>query len=111
MIWALGEQDSIVCTHLVDLLRRAGCNPNISLQAQSVAEALSLVREGFGVSIVKTSELQLHPEGLVMRPFSEAQLIVETGLLHLADHRWKFLAEFVSLVTQHLRCTDDPPTL
>jgi DNA-binding transcriptional LysR family regulator len=107
VIWALGEQDSIVSKHLVGLLRRAGYNPNISLQAQSVAEALSLVREGFGVSLVKTSELQLHPEGLVMRPFSEAHLVVETGLLYLEDHRWKFLAEFVSLVTQHLRRGDD----
>lgn len=107
VIWALGEQDSIVSKHLVGLLRSAGYNPNVSHQAQSVAEALSLVREGFGVSLVKTSELQLHPEGLVMRPFSEAQLVVETGLLYLTDHRWNFLAEFVSLVTQHLRLGDD----
>jgi DNA-binding transcriptional LysR family regulator len=107
VIWTLGEQDSIVSKHLVGLLRSAGYNPNISLQAQSVAEALSLVREGFGVSLVKTSELQLHPEGLVMRPFSEAHLVVETGLLYLADHRWKFLAEFVSLVTQHPRRGDN----
>ena len=110
VIWALGEQDSIVSKHLVGLLRRAGYNPNISLQAQSVAEALSLVREGFGVSVVKTSELQLHPEGLVMRPFSEAHLVVETGLLYLAEHRWKFLAEFVSLVTQLLSCAEDAPS-
>ncbi|HET9376936.1 MAG TPA: LysR family transcriptional regulator [Chthoniobacterales bacterium] len=107
VIWAFGEQDSIVSKHLVGLLRKAGYIPNISLRAQSVAEALSLVREGFGVSLVKASELQLHPEGLVMRPFTEEHLVVETGLLYLADHRWKFLAEFVSLVTQHLRCGDD----
>ena len=107
VIWAMGEQDSTVSKHLVGLLRSAGYNPNVSHQVQSVAQALSLVREGFGVSVVKTSELQLHPEGLVMRPFSEAHLVVETGLLYLTDHRWKFLAEFVSLVTQHLRCGDD----
>jgi DNA-binding transcriptional LysR family regulator len=110
VIWALGEQDSIVSKHLVGLLRRAGYNPNISLQAQSVAEALGLVREGFGVALVKTSELQLHPEGLVIRPFSEPYLIVETGLLYLAEHRWAFLTEFVSLVTHHLRCAEHAPS-
>ena len=106
MIWTLGVEDSTVSKHLVGLLRNAGYIPNISRQAQSVAEALGLVREGFGVALVKTSELQLHPEGLVIRPFSEPYLVVETGLLYLAEHRWRFLTEFVSLVTQHLRCAE-----
>ena len=110
VIWALGMEDSIVSKHLVGLLRKAEYIPNISRQAQSVAEALGLVREGFGVAVVKTSELQLHPEGLVIRPFSEPFLAVETGLLYLAEHRWAFLAEFVSLVTHHLRCTEHQPS-
>jgi DNA-binding transcriptional LysR family regulator len=108
MIWALGEQDSTTSKYILDLLRKAGYIPSTTLQAQSVAEALALVREGFGVSLVKGSELQLHPEGLVIRPFSEPHLAVETGLLYLAEHRWPFLAEFVSLVTRHLGCTEHP---
>jgi DNA-binding transcriptional LysR family regulator len=106
VIWTFGVEDSTVSRHLVGLLLKAGYTPNISRQAQSVAEALGLVREGFGVAVVKTSELQLHPEGLVIRPFSEPYLVVETGLLYLAEHRWRFLTEFVSLVTDHLRCTE-----
>ena len=110
VIWTLGVEDSTVSKHLVGLLRKAGYIPNISRQAQSVAEALGLVREGFGVALVKTSELQLHPEGLVIRPFSEPYLVVETGLLYIAEHRWEFLTEFVSLVTHHLRCAEHAPS-
>ncbi len=110
VIWALGMEDSTVSKHLVGLLRKAGYIPNISRQVQSVAEALGLVREGFGVALVKTSELQLHPEGLVIRPFSEPYLVVETGLLYLAEHRWGFVTEFVSLVTHHFRCAEHTPS-
>jgi DNA-binding transcriptional LysR family regulator len=110
VIWTFGVEDSTVSKHLVDVLRKAGYIPNISHQAHSVAEALGLVREGFGVALVKTSELQLHPEGVVIRPFSEQYLVVETGLLYIAEHRWVFLAEFVSLVTQLLSCAEDAPS-
>jgi DNA-binding transcriptional LysR family regulator len=111
VIWTFGVEDSTVSKHLVGLLRQAGYIPNISRQAQSVAEALGLVREGFGIALVKTSELQLHPEGMVLRPFSEPYLGVETGLLYNAEHRWGFLTEFVSLVTQNLRCNDSTPSV
>lgn len=110
VIWTFGVEDSTVSKYVVDLLRKAGYIPNISRQAQSVAEALSLVREGFGVALVKSSELQLHPEGVIIHPFSEPYLVVETGLLYVAEHRWRFLTEFVSLVTQNLRCADHPPS-
>jgi DNA-binding transcriptional LysR family regulator len=106
VIWTFGVEDSTVSKHLVGLLRKAGYIPNISRQAQSVAEALGLVREGFGVALVKTSELRLHPEGVVIRPFSEPYLVVETGLLYLAQHGWGLPTEFVSLVTQNLRCAE-----
>ena len=110
VIWTLGVEDSTVSKHLVGLLLKAGYIPNISRQVQSVAEALGFVREGFGVALVKTSELQLHPEGVVIRPFSEPYLVVETGLLYIAEHRWVFLTEFVSLVTQHLNCAEHAPS-
>jgi DNA-binding transcriptional LysR family regulator len=104
VIWAFGAQDSIASKQLADLFRRAGYVPNVTREAQCIAEALGLVREGFGVAFVNASALQLHPEGLVIRPFSEAYLVVETGLLYLAEHRSEFLKEFVSLVTHQLRC-------
>ena len=108
MIWMPGVEDPTVSKHLVGLLRQAGYVPNISRQAQSVAEAFGLVREGFGVALVKTSELQLHPERVVIRSLREPYLVVETGLLYLAEHRWRFLTEFVSLVTHDLCCTEAP---
>ena len=106
VIWASGARHAIAANHLMDLFRRAGYVPNVTREAQCIAEALGLVREGFGVAFVKASALQLHPEGLVFRPLSETYLVVETGLLYLAERRWEFLKEFVSLVTHHLRCDD-----
>ena len=76
-------------------------------EARSVAEALALVHEGFGIAIVKASELQLNPKGLVLREFAEHYLVAETGLIYLREQRWKFLSEFVSLVSKHLRCIDN----
>lgn len=104
VIWVLGAPDSPASKHIINLFRRAEYIPPITREAQSVAEALGLVCEGFGVAFVKASELRLHPEGVVLRPFSEPYLVVETGLLYVPEHRSGFLAEFVSLVDQHLHC-------
>jgi DNA-binding transcriptional LysR family regulator len=109
VIWVLGAQDSPASKHILDLFRRAEYVPLIDREAQSVAETLGLVCEGFGVGFVKASELRLHPEGVVLRPFSEPHLVVETGLLYVPEHRRGFLAEFVSLVDQHLRCGEPEP--
>lgn len=62
------------------------------------------MREGFGVVFVKTSELRLNPEGIVLRPFEEPELVAETGLVYLPEHRWEYLEELVSLVSSNLRC-------
>jgi DNA-binding transcriptional LysR family regulator len=110
VIWVLGAQNSPASKHILDLFRRAGYMPLIAQEAQSVAEALGLVCEGFGVGFVKASELRLHPEGVVLRPFSEQHLVVETGLLYVPERRRGFLAEFVSLVDQHLRCGAPDPS-
>jgi DNA-binding transcriptional LysR family regulator len=109
VIWVLGAHDSIATKHLIDLFHRAGYKPSISQEVQSIAEALGLVREGFGVAFVKASELRLHPEGLVIRPFSERYLVVETGLLYLNELKADLLKEFVSLVSRHLRYSVNGP--
>lgn len=107
VIWVLGSQNSIAAKHLIGLFHRAKYVPDIAREAQSVAEALGLVREGFGVAFVKSSELKLRPEGLVIRQFAEPYLAVETGLLYLREHRWEFLQEFVALVHRHLHCGEN----
>jgi DNA-binding transcriptional LysR family regulator len=109
VIWLLGALDSIVSKHFMDLFQRAGYMPNVIWEAQSVTETLGLVREGFGLSFVKTSELPLHPDGIVLRPLLEAHLVAETGLLYLPEVRWKVLAEFVSLVSQQFGCGESGP--
>jgi DNA-binding transcriptional LysR family regulator len=109
VIWSLGPRDSMVSKHLMDLFQRAGYIPYVSWEIQSVTEAFGLVREGFGVAFVKASELWLHPDGIVLRPLLEPHLVVDTGLLYVPELRWKVLAEFVSLVSQHLRCDESGP--
>ena len=107
VIWLLMGLDSAPTKHFLNLFRRAGCLPQIDRVAQSVAEALALVREGFGIAIVKASELQLDPKGVVLRGFAEPSLVAETGLMYLREQRWGFLTEFISLVSKHLRCSDN----
>lgn len=104
VIWMFGPQESLGSKHLIGLLQRAAFSPQVAREAQSSSEALGLVREGFGIAIVKKSELRLKPDGIVFRPFAEPDLAVETGLVHLPEPRWEVLNEFVSLVSRHLRC-------
>ena len=84
------------------LFRRAGYTPNVTREAQSVAEGLGLVCEGLGIAFVKESEQRLHAEGIVMRPFTESHLTVDTGLVYLSEIKWEFLHEFVALTVSHL---------
>ena len=109
VIWLLGAPHSTVSNHFMDLFQRAGYVPHVFWEAQSVTEAFGLVREGFGVSFVKESELRLHPDGIALRPLLEPHLVVDTGLLYVPELRWRFLAEFVSLVSQHFRCDQSVP--
>ena len=87
---------------LIRDFHRAGYIANFSREAQSVSEALGLVGEGFGITFVKTSEMRLHYDGLVVRPLVEQFLIVETGLAYFGENRWSFLQEFIRLVTNYL---------
>lgn len=107
VIWAFGVRESVASRHLMGLFQRAGYSPQIMREAQSVSEALGLVREGFGVAIMKASELRLHAEGIVLCPFGEPELIVETGLLYVPEQKWGVLEQFVSLVSSKLHC-DEP---
>jgi len=106
VIWALGARESAASKQLISLFQGAGCLLKVTREAQSVSEGLGLVREGFGVAIVKASELRLHAEGIVLCPFTEPGLIVETGLLYTPEPKWEFLAEFIALVGGNLRCSE-----
>lgn len=108
VIWMFGSLDSLVSKHLIGLLQRAAYLAPIGREAQSPSEALGLVRERFGVAIVKESELRLNPDGVVLRPFTDQELVVETGLVYVPEPRWDFLEELIFLVSQYLRRGEDP---
>lgn len=102
VIWVPREMHRAFVDRLIRDFNRAGYIANFSREAQSVSEALGLVGEGFGVTFVKTSEMRLHYNGLVVRPLVEQFLTVETGLAYFGENRWSFLQEFIRLVTNHL---------
>lgn len=80
LIETLGPQvDSL---YLASLVRDVSWAPRTIRQAQSLTDALGLAAAGFGVALVKPSELRLHPEGL--RPLAEQNL---TGDRHHVRRR------------------------
>lgn len=102
VIWVPREMHSTFLAWLASEFRRVGYIPNLSREAQSVSEALGLVGEGFGITFVKTSELRLHHDGLVVRPLAEPLLTIETGLAYLDEGGRGCVQQFASLVTNHL---------
>jgi DNA-binding transcriptional LysR family regulator len=103
VVWIVGAIQPALTEHLFGLLRRAGYVPNVMQEAQTVAEALGLAREGMGITFIKISDRHLVGDGLVVRPLAKP-VLVETGLLYLRERRWDFLTRFVSMVRTHFRC-------
>ncbi len=98
-IQALGSPDSGVWGSICALLRGVGYPPSVTHHAHSATVALALAREGFGVAILKASELHLRPKGVLLRAFTEASLVVETGLLYAGGHRPRLVDDFISLAS------------
>jgi len=102
VIWPSGAMPPTFTQDLFSRFRRAGYIPNITHQAQSVAESLGFTREGQGITFVKTSDRPLAYDGLavlsLVPPFP-----VETGLVHLKERRWPFLKDFIDLIASHFR--------
>jgi DNA-binding transcriptional LysR family regulator len=97
-IQAFGSPHSRVSCHISALLRAAGYSPSVTHHAHSATVALALAREGFGVAIVKASELHLRPEGVVLRSFTGTSLVVETGMLWVGVRQSRPVDNFISLV-------------
>jgi len=105
VIWPVGAMPPPVTNDLFSRLRKFGYVPNISHEAQTVAESLGLAREGLGVTFIKSSDRALVGDGLKAIPLA-ARVTVETGLLHIRETRWEFLRAFVALVKSRFACED-----
>ncbi len=102
MIWPFGAE-SLVSRQILGMLRDLGCTPVIALQAHSASEALASVREGFGITLAKASDLQLRPRGVTFRRVAGRPIQVETGLIYVPDLKWNNLNRVVALITDQFR--------
>jgi DNA-binding transcriptional LysR family regulator len=109
VIWGFGVIAPAFTKDVFNRFRHAGYIPNVTHDAQTIAESLGLVREGLGITFVKTSDRHLIGEGLTMLPLTTA-FPVETGLLYVRERRSKLINDFVSLVTKHIRPEPLPST-
>jgi hypothetical protein len=71
-------------------------------EAQTVAEALGLVREGVGATFVKESDLALVGAGLISVQL-DTKVHVETGLIYVRELRWDSLRTFIATVAKQFR--------
>jgi DNA-binding transcriptional LysR family regulator len=102
VVWPIGVMPGAFTKELFARFRKAGYVPNVTHEAQTTAESLGLVREGLGITFVKTSDRVLAGDSL--QTISVAPAIpIETGLVHMRERRWGFLSSFVELVTNHFQ--------
>lgn len=65
--------------------------------AHSVREALWLVTQDIGISLMTRSSASLHRHEVVVRPLSDRLLTMKSGVFTRRDHDHKLLQEFVDL--------------
>ncbi len=102
VIWPEGVVPPALRADLMAKFRRAAYAPNIVHEAGSVAEALGLVREGLGITFVKTSECLLVGNGLKVLPLSTA-FPIQTAVLHVAVRPRDTVMGFLAVLRDHFR--------
>lgn len=83
---------------LQKLFRKVGCQPKIVQEVTTAAEAILLVKEGLGITLVKRSALPLETRGIVSVTVSDLSLYEETGLAYRRDNRSARLQELIQLI-------------
>jgi DNA-binding transcriptional LysR family regulator len=82
--------------HLHTLFKKEGYVPNVIQEVTTHAEALYMVAQGMGITILKRSGiLPGHPR-IVCRRFREATLVEETGVAHRRNSRSNEIQAFVA---------------
>lgn len=87
-----GRHEEIV-THFESL----GLSLKFVADAQSVREALWLVAQGAGVSLMTRFSASSYRNDVVVRPFSDRLLTVKSGVFTRRDHDQKLVRDFVNL--------------
>ncbi len=87
-----GRHEEIV-THFESL----GISLNFVADAYSLKEALWLVTEGVGVSLMTRFSASSYRYDVVVRPLSDRLLTVKSGVFTRRDHDQKLVLDFVDL--------------
>jgi DNA-binding transcriptional LysR family regulator len=87
-----GRHEEIV-THFESL----GLSLKFVADAQSVRDALWLVTQGAGVSLMTRFSASSYRNDVVVRPFSDRLLTVKSGVFTRRDHGQKLVRDFVNL--------------
>lgn len=87
-----GRHGEIV-THFESL----GVSLKFAADAYSVREALWLVTQGTGISLVTRFSASAYRHDIVVRPFSDRLLTVKSGIFTRRDHDQKLVLDFVDL--------------
>jgi DNA-binding transcriptional LysR family regulator len=87
-----GRHEEIV-THFESL----GLSLKFVADAQSVSEALWLVTQGAGVSLMTRFSASSYRNDVVVRPLSDRLLTVKSGVFTRRDHDQKLVLDFVNL--------------
>lgn len=83
---------------LQKLLRKVGCQPKIVQEVTTATEAILLVKEGLGITLVKRSALPLDTRGIASATVSDLSLYEETGIAYRRDNRSARLQELIQLI-------------
>jgi DNA-binding transcriptional LysR family regulator len=87
---------------VVGLCQRRGLSLNIVLEVENVHMRVELVREGFGVCVLRTSTAEaLHGSDIVFRPLQNSP-ILEVGMAYSLENRSHALPLFTDCVKQTL---------
>jgi DNA-binding transcriptional LysR family regulator len=94
--------------HLYRLFNRLGYKPNVVQEVTTEAEALYMVAEGVGITIMKQSTIPPDRPGIVYRRLREPSLTEETGIAYRRGNHSARLQDFLSMFSRAVqRLKDD----
>jgi len=89
--------------HLQGLFKRAGYRPNVVQEVITEAEALYMVGEGLGITIMKISAIPLERRGIAYCRLRDPSLIEETGIVCRRDNRSRRVQGLIALVRRQFQ--------
>jgi len=84
--------------HIISLLTAAGVAPTVTHEVTNPHESLHLVSESLGVAVAQLSALESGKRDVIVRTFTDANLVVETAIASRRGHDSPGLKLFIEAV-------------